>query len=185
MARQGSPASPKAARSRPDDGGFAAVVSSPCIVGAVEPEESPKQRHDRELIELLNELRVALPGVQVLFAFLLAVPFARGWTTVTPYERDVFFVAFIAAAISSALLIATSAIHRIGWRVADKEKIVRVGTWLTIGGLTALAVAIVASVLVVTDYIFGRTAGVVAAVAIAALIVATWFVLALVLREER
>jgi hypothetical protein len=149
------------------------------------PDESPKERHDRELIELLNELRVALPGVQVLFAFLLAVPFARGWPKVTTFEKNVFFVAFMGAALSSALLIATSAIHRIGWRVSNKEKIVRAGTTLTIAGLTALAVSIVAVVLLVTDYIFSRTTAIVAAGFIAAVIIATWYVLAFVLREER
>src|SRR5262245_60208681 len=148
-------------------------------------DESKEEQLDRELIELLNELRVALPGVQVLFAFLLAVPFARGWPKVTPFQKNVFFVAFISAAVSSALLIATSSIHRIGWRVSDKEKIVRVGTMLTIGGLVALAIAIVSSVLVVTDYILGRTTAVAATAAIAALIVGTWFGLGLILREER
>jgi hypothetical protein len=150
-----------------------------------EPEESPKERHDRELIELLNELRVALPGVQVLFAFLLAVPFARGWPRVTTFEKDVFFVSFIGAAVSSALLIATSSIHRIGWRVSDKEKIVRAGTALTIGGLAALAVSIVAVVLLVTDYIFSRPAAFAAAAAVAAVILVTWYALAFLLREER
>ena len=149
------------------------------------PGENPKERHDRELIELLNELRVALPGVQVLFAFLLAVPFARGWSTVTQFEKDVFFVAFLGAALSSALLIATSSIHRIGWRVSDKEKIVRVGSLLSILGLVALAVAIVAVVLLVTDYIFSRTTAFAAAGSVAAVIVVTWYGLAFLLREER
>jgi len=150
-----------------------------------ERRESPKERHDRELIELLNELRVALPGVQVLFAFLLAVPFARGWSKVTGFEQDVFFVAFMAAAASSALLIATSSIHRIGWRVTNKEKIVATGNVLTLLGLFALAVAIVSVVLVVTDYIFGRTAAIAASASVAALIAVTWYGLGLVLREER
>jgi hypothetical protein len=147
--------------------------------------ESSKERHNRELIELLNELRVALPGVQVLFAFLLAVPFAKGWPQTTDFQRDCFFVAFVGAAVSSALLIATSSIHRIGWRVSDKGKIVRVGTMLTIGGLSALAVSIVAVTLLVTDYIFDRTVAYVTAAALAALIVVTWYVLAFLLREER
>ena len=99
-----------------------------------EPGESPKARHDRELIELLNELRVALPGVQVLFAFLLAVPFSRGWPKVSGLQKDAFFVAFIGAAVSSALLIAPSSIHRLGFRVADKGQIVRVSTALTVTG---------------------------------------------------
>ena len=67
-------------------------------------EESPKERADRELIELLNELRVVLPGVTVLLAFLLAVPFAKGWTRVTGFQRDVFVVAFLSTAVSVALL---------------------------------------------------------------------------------
>ena len=149
------------------------------------PDENPKERHDRELIELLNELRVALPGVQVLFAFLLAVPFARGWSTVTPFQKDVFFVAFIGAAISSALLIATSSIHRIGWRVSDKEQIVRTGNRLSIGGLLALAVSIVSVVLLVADYIFDRTAAIATAAGVAAVIAATWYGLAFLIREER
>jgi hypothetical protein len=155
------------------------------IVGAVDnPVENPKERHDRELIELLNELRVALPGVQVLFAFLLAVPFARGWSTVTSFQKDVFFVAFIGAAVSSALLIATSSIHRIGWRVSDKEQIVRIGNRLSIGGLLALAVAIVSVVLLVADYIFDRTTAIATAAAVATVIAATWYGLAIWLREE-
>ena len=149
------------------------------------PEENPKERHDRELIELLNELRVALPGVQVLFAFLLAVPFARGWSTITAFQKDVFFVAFIGAAVSSALLIATSSIHRIGWRVSDKEQIVRTGNRLSIGGLLALAVAIVSVVLLVADYIFDRTAAIATAAGVATVIAATWYALAFLLREER
>ena len=149
------------------------------------PDENPKERHDRELIELLNELRVALPGVQVLFAFLLAVPFARGWSTVTPFQKDVFFVAFIGAAVSSALLIATSSIHRIGWRVSDKEQIVRTGNRLSIGGLLALAVSIVSVVLLVADYIFDRTAAIATAAGVAAVIAATWYGLAFLIREER
>jgi len=148
-------------------------------------EETKDQRVNRELIELLNELRVALPGVQVLFAFLLAVPFARGWSKITDFERDVFFVAFMAAAASSALLIATSSIHRIGWRVTNKEKIVATGTVLTLLGLFALAVAIVSVVLVVTDYILGRTAAIAASASVAALIMLTWYGLGLALREER
>src|SRR2546423_8150637 len=96
-----------------------------------EKQRSP-QDLDRELIELLNELRVALPGVQVLFAFLLAVPFANGWSRVTEFQKDVFFIAFIATAVSSALLIAPSAYHRLNWRKEDKGEIVEAGNRFTI-----------------------------------------------------
>jgi hypothetical protein len=78
--------------------------------------ESEKERVDRELIELLNELRVALPGVQVLFAFLLTIPFARGFPGTTRAERDVYFVALVSAVVSTVLLMAPSAYHRILFR---------------------------------------------------------------------
>jgi hypothetical protein len=145
-----------------------------------QPGESPKERHDRELIELLNELRVALPGVQVLFAFLLAVPFARGWSRVTEFQKDVFFVAFLATALSSALLIAPSAYHRIGWRVEDKGRIVAASNRLALAGLVFLAVSIGSVVLLVTDYIFEKTTAIATTAGIALVIVLFWCVLPLV-----
>ncbi len=116
--------------------------------------ESPEQRHNRELIELLNELRVALPGVQVLFAFLLAVPFANGFPKLSQTGRDVFFAAFIATALSTVLLIAPSSYHRLRWRQRDKERMLVVSNALTIAGLLCLAVAITCVVFVITDFLF-------------------------------
>jgi hypothetical protein len=123
---------------------------------------------DRELIELLNELRVALPGVQVLFAFLLAVPFANGWTRVTDLQRDVFFVAFIATAAASILLIAPSAHHRLRWREGDKERMLRTANTLAIAGTVFLAIGMTAAVFLIADILFrawwaGLTAALVAA----------------------
>jgi hypothetical protein len=138
-------------------------------------EESPKERHDRELIELLNELRVALPGVQVLFAFMLTVPFANGWKTVTPFQKDVFFIAFIATAVSSALLIAPSSYHRLRWRVEDKGRIVRISNTFTIAGLVALLVSIATVVLLVSDYIFSRTMAIATTASLTAVFVALWY----------
>ena len=97
--------------------------------------ESEEERHNRELIELLNELRVALPGVQVLFAFLLAVPFANGFPKLSALDRDVFFVAFIATALSTVCLIAPSSYHRLRWRQRDKERLLHISNVLTIIGL--------------------------------------------------
>jgi hypothetical protein len=154
-------------------------------VSDLRAEETPKERSNRELIELLNELRVALPGVQVLFAFLLAVPFARGWERVTPFQKDVFFAAFIATTLSSLFLIAPSAFHRIGWRVADKGRIVRVGNTLTLLGLAFLALAIESVVLLVTDYIFERTTAIAMTAVLGVGFVLVWLVLPLVAREER
>lgn len=116
--------------------------------------EDPKQRRDRELIELLNELRVALPGVQVLFAFLLAVPFSNGWDRVTEVQRDVFFVSFLCTAAASVLLIAPSAYHRLRWREGDKERMLEVANRLAIAGTVFLALAMTGVVLLITDLLF-------------------------------
>ena len=113
-----------------------------------------KEDLDRELIELLNELRVALPGVQVLFAFLLAVPFASGWTRVTPLQRDVFFVAFLATAAASILLIAPSSFHRLRWREGDKERLLQTSNVLAIAGTVFLAIGMTAAVFLIADILF-------------------------------
>ena len=119
--------------------------------------ESREERHNRELIELLNELRVALPGVQVLFAFLLAVPFANGFPKLSHTGRVVFYAAFVATALSTALLIAPSSYHRLRWRRHDKERMLVVSNALTIAGLGCLAVAITCAVYVITDFLFRQT----------------------------
>ncbi len=145
-------------------------------------EETPKERDDRELIELLNELRVALPGVQVMFAFMLAVPFSKGYSKVTHFEKLAFFVALVATALSSALLIATPSIHRLLFRHRDKERIVLAGNRLAIAGIAFLGVAMVASVLMVSDFLFGRTTGYVTAGVLAAVVLAAWYGFALRVR---
>lgn len=119
-----------------------------------ERDESPKERRDRELIELLNELRVVLPGVQVLFAFLLTVPFTQRFSQVTAVQRDVFFAAFIATAISTALLMAPTSFHRIRFRQADKERLLRLGNVCAIAGLITLLIAIATGVFLITDVLF-------------------------------
>ena len=119
-------------------------------------DENKEERHNRELIELLNELRVALPGVQVLFAFLLVVPFSNGFPKLGKLDRDILFVAFMATALSTVLLIAPSSYHRLRWRQHDKERLLIVSNWLTIAGLVCLAVAITSTVFVITDFLFHR-----------------------------
>jgi Kef-type K+ transport system membrane component KefB len=137
--------------------------------------ESQQERHNRELIELLNELRVALPGVQVLFAFLLAVPFANGFPKLSQTGRDVFFAAFIATALSTALLIAPSSYHRLRWRQNDKERMLVISNALTIAGLTCLAVAISCAVYVITDFLFHSTLAAVFTALIAAAFLLLWY----------
>jgi len=113
-----------------------------------------KEELDRELIELLNELRVVLPGVQVLFAFLLAVPFANGWMRVTELQRDIFYVAFLATAAASILLIAPSVYHRLRWREGDKEQILVTSNRLAIAGTVFLALGMTAAVFLIGDILF-------------------------------
>jgi amino acid transporter len=141
--------------------------------------ETPKERADRELIELLNELRIVLPGVTVLLAFLLAVPFAKGWTRVTSFQRNVFVVAFLATAVSVALLAAPSSYHRLRFRHGDKERMVRIGNRLSIAGIAASAVSLLAVVVLVMDYVVSRSAAIAAAAALFAVVAVLWYGLAL------
>jgi hypothetical protein len=145
-------------------------------------DESHDERLDRELIELLNELRVALPGVQVLFAFLLAVPFSQRFEQLTAVQEDVFFAAFLCTAIATALLIAPTAYHRLRWRERDKEQMLRISNRLAIAGTAFLAAAIVAVVYLVTDLIYGAVTSIVVTVAAAAMFASLWYALPLVRR---
>jgi hypothetical protein len=127
-------------------------------------DESKQERLDRELIEFLNELRVALPGVQVLFAFLLIVPFSNGYSKMTHLQKDVYFATFLCAAVATALLIAPSAQHRLEWRQHDKEHLLVVSNRLAIAGTVFLALAMTGAVFVVTDVLFeSASAGLIAA----------------------
>jgi amino acid transporter len=143
-------------------------------------DETPKERADRELIELLNELRVVLPGVTVLFAFLLAVPFANGWTRVTSFQRDVFVVAFLSTAVSVALLTAPSSYHRLRFRQGDKEGMVKIGNRLSIAGIVASAVSLEAVVVLVMDTVVSREAAVAAAAGLFVVVATLWYGLPLV-----
>lgn len=143
------------------------------------PEQRSRDDLNRELIELLNELRVALPGVQVLFAFLLAVPFASGWQKVTNFQRDVFFVAFLCTATATILLIAPSTYHRLRWREHDKEHMLVTANRLTIAGSAFLAAAMVSVVLLITDLLFSLGWALLATVVVAAAFAWFWYGLAL------
>jgi Family of unknown function (DUF6328) len=137
--------------------------------------EDHSERINRELIELLNELRVALPGVQVLFAFLLTVPFSQGFVQTTSFQRDLFFGVLVATAISAALLIAPSAWHRIRFRQRDKEQLVSISNRLAIAGLGFLAVAMVGAVMLISDYVFSETLTVVSGIVAASLFGGLWY----------
>jgi hypothetical protein len=142
-------------------------------------DETERQRRNRELIELLNELRIALPGVQVLFAFLLTVPFTRGYPQLSRAARDVYFTAFILTALATALLIAPSSYHRLRFRHGDKEHMLFLANKLAIAGMLLLAIAIDCVVFVITDVIYGKTAVALATALVGLFFVAFWYVLPL------
>jgi hypothetical protein len=145
--------------------------------------EDRQERTARELIELLNELRVILPGVQVLFAFLLTVPFTQRFPDLDDLETGVFFMTLLCTAVSTALLIAPSAHHRLLWRRGVREQRLGLGNRLTIAGLIFLLPAIVGVVFVITAFIFDLTAAVVVTGFLALFFVLLWFVLPLRYRE--
>jgi Family of unknown function (DUF6328) len=104
-----------------------------------------QDRTDRQMAELLQELRIALPGVQILFAFLLAVPFAPGFQDVTSFQRTMFFIALLATAASAVCMIAVPATHRLRFQQRDRPYIIESSNRFLIAGLVALAVAIIAA----------------------------------------
>lgn len=144
--------------------------------GQAKGKEEAKERQDRELIELLNELRVALPGVQVLFAFLLTVPFSQGYASITPAQKNVYFITFLCTAASTALLISPSAYHRVQWREGDKERMLRLGNGLAVGGLVFLALAITGVVFVITDLVIGGSFTPICTALSASVFALLWFV---------
>jgi Family of unknown function (DUF6328) len=142
-------------------------------------DETEGERLDRNLGELLQELRVALPGVQVLFAFLLAVPFQQGFEKITSFQKDVYFATLMCTAISAVMLISPSAYHRITFRYQQKRKLVFYSNRFAIIGLFFLALAMTGAIMLITDVLFGTTMTI-AATAISVLVFGFfWFALPL------
>jgi hypothetical protein len=136
--------------------------------------ESRKERVDRELIELLNELRVALPGVQVLFAFLFTVPFSSGFERMTSVQRGWYFATLLTTAAASAFLMAPASYHRLTFREGtwEKERMLRTASRFAIAGTAMLNFAIGGAVFVAGDVLYG--AGRAAAVAASVSVVTGW-----------
>jgi hypothetical protein len=140
-----------------------------------ERSEDEQERLNRQMIELLNELRVAMPGVQVLFGFLLTVPFQQRFRQVTEFQETVYFVTLIAAAVATAFLIAPSAYHRVMFQAHDKPNVIHIGTAQMLVGLAALGVAMNGAVLLVTDVLFEAGTVTVTVALLAALYFTLWF----------
>jgi Family of unknown function (DUF6328) len=134
-----------------------------------------QEKQDRQMIELLNELRVALPGVQLLFGFLLTVPFAQGFKRVNGFEKAVFYATLLATAISTVCLIAPSATHRLRFHRGDRAYIIETAHKYTIAGLVFLALAIIGALVMITDVLYNGAAVFVFPALIALLLGAIWF----------
>ncbi len=152
-----------------------------------EPErnETPHERLDRNLTELVGELRVALPGVQVLFAFLLTVPFNQRFADTTQFQKDVYLITLLSTAVATALLLAPSTLHRIQFRRDDKRYIVHTANRYAIAGFAALLVSVTCAVLLVTDFVYSNATAAIATTAIALVLVVCWFVLPVMRRMRR
>jgi len=138
--------------------------------------ETELERYDRNLSELLSELRVALPGVQVLFAFLLVAPFNQRFGTVSNFERHLYFATLMCTLLSSILLIAPTLVHRLEFRRGRKAYVVEAANRLTIAGLSVFAIAMTLAVLLITHYLFGVATAAVTTVLVVLAFALVWFV---------
>jgi hypothetical protein len=153
--------------------------------GTAESRETDEERLNRNLTELLGELRVAIPGVQVLFAFLLAVPFSQRFGRVGPFERVDYLVTLLLTAVASALLIAPSAYHRMEFRLGDRANIVAVAHRLMLAGFVFLALAMTSAVLLVTRYLFSVPTTIAVVVFVAVMFAMLWYILPALRRHAR
>jgi Family of unknown function (DUF6328) len=149
------------------------------------PNESPAERADRHFVELLQELRVAQTGVQILFAFLLTLPFTNRWEIINEAERVVYLCTLISAATASALLIAPVAVHRMTFQQGVKRAVVVTSDRLAMAGLCCLVLSVVGAVFLIVDVVAGRLWAGILAGFMAALFSTLWFVLPMALVPGR
>lgn len=149
-----------------------------------EPDESPKERVDRELIELLNGLRVILPGVQVLLAFLLTVPFSSGFAAASSTDRIVYFVTVLLTVGATGALTMPAAYHRIRFRQGDKEQMLRLSNTFAIVGLALLTVAMASVVFLIANVLYGMAAAVPVGISVFVLLGFSWFAVPLFRKVE-
>ena len=140
-------------------------------------DETERQRWDRNFADLLQELRVAQTGVQILFAFLLTLPFSNGFPRTTQFQKDTYVVALIAAAFATAMIISPVAFHRALFRQGRKPELVRFAHRMASGGLAFMLIAMVSSVLLITDYLFATWTAVILTVITGAWFLTFWALL--------
>src|SRR5690348_1372415 len=146
--------------------------------------ESEEERNDRNLGELLQELRVAGLGVQVLFGFLLSLPFTNQFKKLGSGQRDLYLATLMLAAVATALLLGPVAYHRLVFRQRQKERLVRAANVMAIAGLATVGLAVSSAVLLVTWFVAGGLAGILIAVLVVLMFGLLWFTFPLVDRSE-
>jgi hypothetical protein len=134
-----------------------------------------EEKRDRQMLELLNELRVALPGVQILFAFLLAVPFQQGFQKVTETQKDLYFGTLMATCAATVCLIAPSAMLRLSFHDRDRAFLIESAFKFLIAGLAFLGMAIVLAVVLISDYLYDGVIVWLAPLAVGLAIAGIWF----------
>jgi Family of unknown function (DUF6328) len=150
--------------------------TDPTSTTAGDPHRDERAKRDRQMIELLNELRIALPGVQILFAFLLTVPFSQRFEDLTTFQLDVYYVTLIASMLSASCLIAPTAAHRLRFHQGDRAWVIESAHRLSIGGLVCLAVAMGSALLLITDVLFNGPRVWIYTAVVWGSLVAVWFV---------
>ncbi|HWG02338.1 MAG TPA: DUF6328 family protein [Trebonia sp.] len=148
-------------------------------------QETEAQRDDRNVSELIQELRVAGLGVQVLFGFLLGLPFTQSFKRLSDAQQNLYLVTVVLSAVATALLVTPVAYHRLVFRRGMKEDLVRFANQVAIIGLAAVGLAVLAAVLLVTWFVSGTLAGAVIAAVIACLFGVLWFGVPLTRRHQR
>jgi MFS family permease len=152
--------------------------------GSPDPrDETEAERDDRNLAELLQELRVAGLGVQVLFGFLLSLPFTTVFKQLSGGERDLYLACLILAAVATALLLGPVAYHRLVFRRGRKEGLIRAASVMAVGGLAAVGLAVSAAVLLITGFVASGLTAAVITVFTFCLFGILWFVFPLTRRH--
>lgn len=148
-------------------------------------DETERERDDRNLVELMGELRVAIPGVQVLFAFLLVAPFNQRFGRASDFDRKLYFATLLLTTAASILLIAPTVMHRLTFRRGLKPYLVEVSNRLTIAGMAVLSVAMTSAVALVTHYLFGQSTAIITAALVLLAFTLVWFMVPLLYIRQR
>ncbi len=146
-------------------------------------DESAPERLDRNTIELLNELRIAATGIQVMFAFLLILPFNVGWKQVDGFERTIYFVTLLVVALAAFLLMAPPIHHRLLFRHGEKRFLIRAGNYMAISGMVCLGLGFIGILVLISDVVVGGAAPAIVGILAGAVLGGLWFALPL-LRQD-